>query len=432
MPRLLLAIVLLTACVENADEDTGPRDLTVDVPVAEDGRTVWDIPPFEIPPAQEVFMCFFGTWDGPTVGVNSLRVTNPDLFYHHSLLKEATEHDPPDGTLVDCTSASDQWPPRATLFEQVGNPQDPNGLVDLPEGIAFRLEAGQRWQADLHYVNTSTEPVLVNNVFDLGLIPIEEVEHIAGTFNMDVGNLQLPPGEETSLSFACEMPNEINILSMGGHMHALGRSFVVQHWRDGEDMGQPLNEQNWEPDFQFGPPVNQFEPGEVTLMPGDLIEPTCTWFNPFDETVAFPEEMCTTFGVGYPIENSFHCDGGGLLAAGDGVIELNLTLDGPPEGDGVGEAMLMLWSSPPGAGDPTGPSQLFRIGPVDVNDGFSVAVEEVVTGDTEWYPVLFVDDNDSGLIGGPDPGDLLGVGEVLIVPTTEPVTLDLVLGPLPQ
>ncbi len=432
MLRLLFAIALLAACVEPVDEDAGSRDVTVEVPLAEDGRVIWDIPPFEIPPAQEIFMCFFGTWEGPTVGVNSLRVTHPELFHHHSLLKEATENDPPDGTLLDCTAASEQWPPRATLFEQVGASPEPDEWVRLPEGVAFRLEEGQRWQADLHYVNTSTEPVMVNNVFDLGLIPMEEVEHIAGTINMDVGDLQLPPHEETSLTFACEMPREINVLALGAHMHSLGRSFVVRHWRDGEDLGLPLDVQEWEPEFRFVPPGREFAPGELTLLPGDVLEPTCTWFNPFDETVAFPEEMCTTFGVGYPIENSFHCDGGGLLAAGDGVIELNLSLAGTPMGDGVGEAMLMLRSTPPGPEDPTGPSQLFELGVIDVNGGLSLNVEDVVTGETEWYPVLFLDDNGSGLLGGPDSEDLLAIGEILLVPTNEPVSLDLVLGPMPQ
>lgn len=427
MPRLL-ALLLLSACV--TPPESGPVDATVEVPEAEDGRVIWEIPAFEIPPAQEIFMCFYGTWDGPTVGVNSLRVTHPELHHHHSLLKEATENDPPDGTLLDCTAASEQWPPRATLFEQVGASPEPGEWVRLPDGVAFRLEEGQRWQADLHYVNTSTEPVLVNNVFDLGLVPIDEVEHIAGTFNMDVGDLQLPPDQETSLSFACEMPVEINVLSIGAHMHSLGQRFVVQHWRDGDDLGAVLDVTEWEPDFRFVPPGREFAPGELTLLPGDLLQPTCTWFNPFDEVVAFPEEMCTTFGVGYPIENSFHCDGGGLLAAGNGVIELNLSLGGTPEGDGVGEALLMLRTEPPGVEEPTGPSQLFELGVLDVNGSLTVRVEEVVAGATLWHPILFVDDNGSGLLGGPDPGDLLGLAPAFTLDGTEPVELDLVLGPM--
>ena len=49
------------------------------------------------------------------------------------------------------------------------------GTLSLPEGMAMRLPAGQRWSADVHYINTTEQTVLVNNAFNLGLIPANEV-----------------------------------------------------------------------------------------------------------------------------------------------------------------------------------------------------------------------------------------------------------------
>ncbi len=335
-PFALFAVLSLFACESLPDEpaeDPTPTmigDRAIPEPPAVGFQIV--TPVLEIPPGQEMFWCFYGTYDGPDVGVYKMVVHDDPNFAHHSLLKaplEVEDADKEDGALIDCSGLDEQFPPRPTLLESVhvgdgpGRPEDgdererpdwPEGYewVDLPPELAFRFDTGQRWMADVHFVNWSDEVVRTRAVFDLHTVPSEDVENFVNTFNHDAGGFQLTPGQTTTLDFECGWDNDVTILAIGGHMHSWGQRYRVDHLGpQGAVREEAYLVDDWTPDMRFQPKVDLYEPGDWVVRAGDSFRTECSWFNTEDHPLSFPEEMCTTFGVGYPIDQAIYCIGNG-------------------------------------------------------------------------------------------------------------------------
>jgi hypothetical protein len=64
------------------------------------------------------------------------------------------------------------------------------------------------------------------------------------------------------------------------------------------------------PGFRDAAPGNNFDVGDVHVAPGDAFRTTCTWTNPHDTPISFPEEMCTTYGVGFDLPGNAYCADG--------------------------------------------------------------------------------------------------------------------------
>ena len=273
-----------------------------------------EVPTIVVPGGVEAMHCLYGTYEGPNAGIVSFFPEEPEGFLHHSLLKRVDDDEYSDGTMFDCTAEEFQVPPKPTLVESY-NVQD-GDWVGLPEGIGFKMKTGQRWVTDIHYVNTSPDPICVNTAFELELLPEEELHGYAGTYNLDAGKLAIPPDGESSLSFGCAWPSDVNVLSVAGHMHGNGVRYDVFEVLEEGELRPVYQVDPWLPEHRYQAPYINYEVGEFTMSAGEVLQTECTWNNPTSETMGYPDEMCTTFGVAYPLETSFHCDGGEIVGQG--------------------------------------------------------------------------------------------------------------------
>lgn len=290
----------------------GTLDLRREYPVPEgDNILVVEMQDLLVEPGGESFFCLFETWDGDDVGIVSMTPYHTPEFHHHSLLKAVTEPDyepPVHGEVMDCSSQTELGDPRP-LFSNVGyDPENPQDWVTLPEGIAFPLRAGQLFFGDTHYINTTDDHVLVNAVFVIEYIPAAEVEGYAGSFVHDWAGLEVPPNGDYHLQFNCNWESQVTVLSLAGHMHNYGTAYSID-WNSGVGSEEVYSVPEWQPDYQFGSPLLSWEPGEFVVEAGDSFTTHCSWLNPHDKALGFPHEMCTTFGVGYPLDESIQCYG---------------------------------------------------------------------------------------------------------------------------
>ncbi len=253
----------------------------------------------------------FGTFE-VDAGVQWVALQNDSPFLHHMLLKEVPDDAVwQDGEVVDCLSLPDWWSVSPTLFEAIGkDPEHPERWVDLPDGIAFMIESGQRWVLDSHFINTSPNDAEANIAVEIGLVDPEDVLHVAGTYNHDGGDLHIPTGGLWSLEFDCTWETQVEILGVGCHMHYYGASYSVDWLRQDGSVERILDVPEWEPIFRDVAPGVDFLNGEVVVQPGDSFRTTCTWDNQSGAEVTFPEEMCTTFGVGFPLPDNSWCERG--------------------------------------------------------------------------------------------------------------------------
>ena len=445
----LLGLPLLSACEVGSKPGDLPDEVDcvdhrLEFDSAEEGQYFIEVPTMVVPPGQEIFFCYYGTYEGPDAGVVGFRPGQAEGFLHHTLLKRVDDDEYPDEHLMDCSAVELQWPPKPVLFEAVG--ASPDGWINLPDGIAFKLSSGQRWVADVHYVNTSPDTICMNTAYYLDLIPQAEVDSYAAAFNLDAGGFELPPGEESTESFSCEWEQDVSILSLAGHMHEHGRAFDVLHHTEGASPESVYRIDQWHPSYQSGSPVFNFDFGELEVREGESLETVCTWFNESDHPLAYPDEMCTTFGVAYPLEEPLYCDngvfgdgpggGGGPGPGGDGVVEGTITRSHALSGDGLGDLYVFVFPSPPGP-DADPPLAMMTLDDVDLSASgatLEFRLEDLPTGKDTLYISSFFDEDESGLMDGPTQGDLvvgLPAEELAFtVPDSTPVTMDLDLNEL--
>lgn len=299
-------------------EDTGESqylDLTKDFPPAPPGGIEIRTPDFEVPPYTELLKCYYGTYTGPTVGVRFMQPLQADQYSHHNQLKTVPDdEDWPDGTLVDCDELGDMSK-YVPLFEAVGieasSETAEGNWLDLPEGVAMRFESGQKWVLDIHYINTSDKTLLVNNGVNLDYIPEDEVEQWAASIQFDAGMPDIPPGEAVDTTFRCPFPNDGHVLSMLGHMHARGTRYVVDKVLEDGGLERVYEVPEWDGGYHpYYPVIENWSPGTYAVQQGEELETTCSWYNYTDTHLGFPEEMCTTVIVMYPLERPLLCVNG--------------------------------------------------------------------------------------------------------------------------
>ena len=265
-------------------------------------------PSFEVPPYSEVFWCYYGTYAGETVGVTWFEPLQTDEYSHHNLLRNVTDEGLPDGTMVECPSTDSMYD-YAPLFEGAGvQPSaDATNWLEMPDGVAMRLEQGQKWVLDMHYINPTGKTLIVQNGVNFGTIDPMEVEHWAAPVRMDGGIVELAPGEASTVNFDCTWPFDGHVLSIGGHMHEYGTHYLVEHQRADGSTSEVYDIEPRLEEYRDFPILANFGATELPVLTGESFRTSCNWFNTTETMLSFPDEMCTTFVVVYPLDSPLSC-----------------------------------------------------------------------------------------------------------------------------
>lgn len=292
---------------------TDAEDHTVPIPAPPAGGLQIKLPCIETPPHEDRIYCFFGTYEGPTAGVNYFAPYQSEQSHHNQIMAIPASDSREDGVLYECTDWEDVrgYEP---MFENVGYTQVEEGEVsdtpnwlELPPGFAFKIEAGTRYMVEAHYINPIDVPIAVNDGMNMNFIAEEDVDQYVSTYHFDAG-VEIPPGGEHTACMQCQVPADTYLFSMNGHMHGYGQSFTVDLTRDGATeriYEVPL----WSSDWTYDPKdiITSWDVGEYQLKAGDQVEHCCTWVNPTESTLRFPDEMCTLLGVAYPLQEPWKC-----------------------------------------------------------------------------------------------------------------------------
>lgn len=310
-PLILLA---LAACEQGVDlKDPGSR--------AVDERVTWTsdredtigffTPDYEVPAYADQTMCVFATYDGGEVAIPWAGFYQNLAYGHHVVLMSsvADEDEWPDGTVADCTdsNADIMVDARPFLFaaDLTGELQPE---MILPEGMAVKLNAGERFVIQSHHINTTDQPILVNDAVFLQTAPTDTVETWAAPWVHTQSDLSIPPGVSSEV-VDCTFDQDVTLLSLLGHMHEWGSSYAVDLFRGAEPVAERVYDvPSWDVAFRDAPPIETYALDQFPIHAGDRFVTTCTWNNDTEETIGFPHEMCATVGFAYPVLAPIICE----------------------------------------------------------------------------------------------------------------------------
>ena len=317
----MLVVLFLAGCVQepvlpgdrtSVERDTGMMDDRVfveDHAEAVGDDVVLQGPDAVIPPHADVMLCVAGTWRGGDVGLRGYRVQQGRIGHHYMIGRlQASEEELPDGTAVDCTPAMDTPMPTyfPFLFPDSMDPEE-DLVPDLPVGVAERLSDGDRWLTQAHYVNHYDRAVRVQDLLALDTVSVDSVDEWSSAWIMEGEDFSIAPGTTGSWTMECGLDSPVSIRYTGPHMHTYGISWKVELVRASGESTVLSEIPEWQPEWQNVP---RFEAVDVALEPGDVLRSTCTWTNPADEPLRFPQEMCITFNAVHPMEDTTICKGG--------------------------------------------------------------------------------------------------------------------------
>ena len=163
----------------------------------------------------------------------------------------------------------------------------------LPEGVGFRVPAGNQMMVNLHLFNATDQPLSGESGVEVSTA--DDVEFAAGVAALNDPNIEIPPKvldhvEENT----CVIEEDSTIFYFWPHMHQLGTQMTI------EINGETVFDMPYSFDDQ------QFWPVDLEVKDGDVLKYTCRYDNPTDNPVYFGgstvEEMCFLVFWRYPAE----------------------------------------------------------------------------------------------------------------------------------
>ena len=302
-----------TGCGDGADKAAGATSEVIDATLsypATDAEIVLEPPPVEIPAYTDMMSCWFSTWNGPDVGVTSGAFRQSPKYGHHVIVMRtnADADEFPDGTVRDCT-ASDALD--MTQMDPFVLPDDPveKGLsyLDLPDGMANKLKAGDRFLVQSHWVNYEDKPVRVNDRIELDTIPIDQVETFAAPLVHTSTTFELPEGP-SDVVVNCTFEEDVSLLYLLGHMHENGTAITVDYHKADGTTERIYEVEGWTVGFRDLPPVTYYDDPFFSVKAGESFTTTCSFDNRAGHPLGFPDEMCVATAIAFPLTVPAICD----------------------------------------------------------------------------------------------------------------------------
>jgi hypothetical protein len=238
---------------------------------------------FTIPPGAEVFMC--QNYDNPFGGADAAVqkvVTDMAAGSHHLHIFYGTNNSA-SRELESCSGL--EFHP---LLHAAGMP---HAETEYQAGMAAKVKGTTGLRLQVHYLNTTDQPLNVNVSAQLTTVDPSTVSKWIAELYFNRVRLEIPPqAQNFKVTTRCAVPaayGQIGLIGGGSHMHSRGAHFIAT-----TSTGVTLAET----DDWAEPPAVAYEPN-VLLNPGDSISWTCTYNNDTSNTLTFGEsaqtnEMC--------------------------------------------------------------------------------------------------------------------------------------------
>ena len=172
--------------------------------------------------------------------------------------------------------------------------------LNFPAKVAYTMPANQMVRVELHFVNTTSQPLPVSGTVHLGEAKEGTItEHANLMFYGNVGIILAPQAMGTVGPTYHAVPEGRKIFGLTGHQHKLGTGVTIELATGALGTGTQLYKNiDWD-----DPPLTIFNP-PIAPGAGQGLRFTCTYNNTTNTIVTFGEnadqEMCFLWAYYYP------------------------------------------------------------------------------------------------------------------------------------
>lgn len=272
----------------------------------------------EAPPGGEIWKCKLD-YLPPTVGffaANRVESKQSDFIHHMDIMALALTPLDLEPGIYDCEGI---YFAHKELMEDgifLYASQVAEQAIQLPPGTAAMIPSKMKYMQEIHYVNTTNEPVDVYSKVNVYTIPpLEVTDRIWGAVVRDA-HINVPPKAKHEEWTRCVMNEDVDVLFLSSHTHRLGKRVTAARF-DGKTTGEVF----YENDDWHAPRLDNYSP-PMSLKKGEGLEFHCEFENDTDQTVNWgfgaADEMCQLGLVFTPSSTTAQCE---VVETSDGVID---------------------------------------------------------------------------------------------------------------
>ncbi|APR82157.1 Hypothetical protein A7982_07506 [Minicystis rosea] len=249
------------------------------------------------------------------------RLPNPDMFHAgkiHNVLGPGSHH-----LIVYKTADTEEKPepyacqPFADLLTpEKGSPlmitQKKDDTLEMPAGVALKIEKTQMVRLEMHYINTTAAPLDVTATSTFYAMKESDVQNEADFLFVGSPDINVPPqGTQTLGPVYTPLTAELKgakFFGFTGHEHHWGTGVTVAVTTGKTGSDQMVYDP---PSWTWDEPPTVYHNPPVEVPDGGGFRFTCTYENKGTTTAKFGEsandEMCFFWTYYYPSKGAFVC-----------------------------------------------------------------------------------------------------------------------------
>lgn len=304
-------IVFALGCNSNKSTSQPMPDLGPSGPIDMAGWETYTVnfgPIGPIAPGTEATECVIKRLGNPMpIHVNTIHNVLGDASHHMIVYKvsDTTEQTTP----MKCHPFTDALDP--TMGSPLVITQKKDDLITLPEGVGFSLDANQMLRVELHYINASPNPVMVQASTTMVAMPDAQFKNEAGFLFIGDPDIDIKPMSMLTVKAFFPLPSDyagVNFFAITGHEHQLGTNVTVATAKDDMDPGTMVyNVPNW----SWSDPATIYAKPPFQVPAGGGFRFECDWNNTTSNEVKFGssanDEMCFFWAYYYPNKGAKVC-----------------------------------------------------------------------------------------------------------------------------
>jgi hypothetical protein len=259
----------------------------------------------DIAPGADVLLCTYLPVDqalDETLDVTAITGAQSELASHHAVLYTALRDRP-----VDTHECTDDDMVNMAFIGGVGGGETGGSTQTLPDGVAYRIEAGKQMMIQTHWINASTTAVDGQAAFNLRVqAPSEDVD-VAQLFTWLTTDISVPAGSTGHAHSSCVIQDDMSFYQISGHAHEHA-SRVQMSITPAGGAEAVFYDEDWAEYMTFDPPrLSYTRDGAMQIHAGDTLNVDCDYANETGVELGFPSEMCVGVGFFFPGTHQINC-----------------------------------------------------------------------------------------------------------------------------